>query len=64
MFRTPTSFSENVERVAEEKGIPLYEAVVWYCEQHGMEVEAAARLVTPTLRERIAAEARSLHLVE
>ena len=56
-FESMTQFSIHIEDIAREQDITHLEALVLFCEESGAEYEAAAELVSPTLKQRIYEEA-------
>ena len=56
-------FSNTIMTLVTEKEITPFEAMVYYCEKTGLEIEMAASLITPKLKEMIEEEARTLHLI-
>ena len=45
-----TTFSLAIETLAKTKEIPYMDAIILYCEQTGLEVELAAKLVSGSLK--------------
>lgn len=41
----PKAFAEQIEAVAKEKRIDYIDAVVFYCEKNGLDIETAADLI-------------------
>lgn len=62
-IRTVKDFQREVERLAFEKRIDFMEAVLVFCEQTGMDVEAAGGLIRSSakLKARIQEEAEALN---
>lgn len=58
-----TTFSLNIESLVRKKNIPYMDAIVLYCEQTGLEVELAAKLVSGSLKSKIQFEAEELHFL-
>ncbi len=61
--KTLKDFQREVEQLAFEKRIDFMEAVILYCEQTGMEVEAAGSLIKSSakMKARIQDEAEQLN---
>ncbi len=57
-------FTDEVRRIAKEQEITKTQAVLFYCTQKGLDPVGIAKLISPALREQIAAEAKSLHLLK
>lgn len=58
-----TDFSINIEQLVETKSIPYMDAIIMYCEQTGLEVEVAAKLISSALKAKIQLEAEDLHFL-
>ena len=64
LFRTPLEFSEYIESVAQRHELTLTQAIIDYCEIRDAEYEEINKLITPTLKSKIAAEMQELGLLE
>ena len=60
---TPKIFSMKIEEVAKEKGISHMDAVLWYCQQEGIEPDTVSSLITKGLKAKIEANARDLNFL-
>ena len=60
---SPKIFSMKIEEVVKEKGISHMDAVLWYCQQEGIEPDAVSSLITKGLKEKIEANARDLNFL-
>jgi len=58
-----TTFSLTIETIVSEKNIPYMDAVIIYCEETGLEVELAAKLVSGALKSKIQIEAEELNFL-
>ena len=58
-----TTFSLNIETIVSKKNIPYMDAVLIYCEETGLEVELAAKLVSGALKSKIQLEAEDLNFL-
>jgi len=58
------TFSIMIEKLAIEKRTSYTDAIVLHCEQTGLEVEVAAKLVSNALKSKIKIEAESLNLIQ
>jgi hypothetical protein len=47
------TFSAIIEGVVKEKRITYLDAVVWYCEQKGVEIETGAKLVNSIIKKKV-----------
>ena len=57
-------FSMIIEELVYMKDVPYIDAIVMYCEEHGFEVETAAKLVSGVLKSKIQLEAEDLHYLK
>ena len=58
-------FSLIIEGVVKEKRpISYMDAVVWYCENNGIEIESAGRLLSKALKEKIQVEAMNANMLK
>ena len=60
---TPKIFSMKIEEVVKEKVISHMDAVLWYCQQEGIEPDSVSSLITKGLKEKIEANARDLNFL-
>jgi hypothetical protein len=58
-----TTFSLAIETVVAKKKIPYMDAIIMYCEETGLELELAAKLVSGALKSKIQLEAEDLHFL-
>jgi hypothetical protein len=58
-----TTFSLSIETIVAKKNIPYMDAIIAYCEETGLEVELAAKLVSGALKSKIQLEAEDLHFL-
>lgn len=57
-------FSLEIEELVYMKDIPYIDAIVLYCEQHGFEIETAAKLISGVLKSKVQLEAEDLHFIK
>ena len=62
-LNTPKTFSMEIENVAKDKKITHMEAVLWYCNQEGIEPDTVSSLISKGLKEKIEANARELNFL-
>ena len=53
----------KIEDIVKEKSISHMDAVLWYCEQEGLELEGISPLISKALKEKIEADARELNFL-
>lgn len=57
-------FANSIFQLMTEKSISSMEAILWFCETHNFEIDIAAQLITPALREMIENDAVKIHMVK
>ena len=62
-LNTPKTFCMTIENIVKEKNISHMDAVLWYCEREGLELEGISSLVSRGLKEKIEADARELNFL-
>ena len=62
-LNTPKTFCMKIENIVKEKDITHMDAVLWYCEQEGLELEGINSLISKALKEKIEANARELNFL-
>ena len=63
-FMTKSKFGKLVEVIVQEKKMPYIDAVLYACEQHGIEVEDSRKYINVVLKQKIEAEAMQLNFLE
>ena len=63
-FHTTEAFSQHIEREANKRNFSVMEALLEYCEQKDIESTAIAKMITPSLKQKIQADAETLHLIK
>lgn len=58
-----SEFSDMIEMIATTKKIPHMDAILYHCNQTGMELEICASLISSALRAKIREEAENLNLL-
>lgn len=58
------SFSKNIIELVKNDGIGYIDAITEYCDTIGLEVEVAAKLITPFIVYKVSEEARRNNLME
>ena len=57
-------FSLKIESIVKEKRISHMDAVVWYCEQNGLDTSQVSSLISKSLKEKIKLEATNLRMLK
>ena len=63
LLNSPKIFCMKIEDIVKEKSISHMDAVLWYCEQEGLELEGISPLISKALKEKIEANARELNFL-
>ena len=53
----------KIENIVKEKKITHMDAVLWYCQIEGLELEGITPLISKALKEKIEADARELNFL-
>lgn len=56
-------FEKEIKSLMQTKSMSIIDAIVFYCEKRGIEVETAASLVSPRLKSEIEAEAIASRMI-
>ena len=62
-LNTSKTFTLTIENIVKEKNITHMDAVLWYCEQEGLEPDELGTLLSKGLKEKIEANARELNFL-
>ena len=62
-LNTSKIFTLTIENIVKEKSITHMDAVLWYCEQEGLEPDDLGTLISKGLKEKIEANARELNFL-
>lgn len=57
-------FSLKIEGVVKEKRITYMDAVVWYCDDNGLDTSQVSSLLSKSLKEKIKLEAINLRMLK
>jgi hypothetical protein len=57
------NFSLEIDRISSEMKLSTIEAITFYCEKTGLEIEIAASLINENLKSRIEGEAQMLRCI-
>ena len=63
ILSTSKTFTLVIENIVKEKNITHMDAVLWYCEQEGLEPDSLGTLISKGLKEKIEANARELNFL-
>ena len=62
-LNTSKTFTLVIENIVKEKDLTHMDAVLWYCEQEGLEPDSLGTLISKGLKEKIEANARELNFL-
>ena len=54
----------KIEQVVKDKRIGYFDAVLWYCEEHEIEIETGAKLINTIIKKKIEDEASDANLLK
>ncbi len=57
-------FSLKIEGIVKEKKISHMDAVVWYCDENGLDTSQVSSLISKSLKEKIQLEATNLRMLK
>ena len=57
-------FSLKIESIVKEKKISHMDAVVWYCDENGLDTSQVSSLISKSLKEKIQVEATNLRMLK
>ena len=57
-------FSLKIESIVKEKKISHMDAVVWYCDENGLDTSQVSSLISKSLKEKIQLEATNLRMLK
>ena len=63
ILSTSKTFTLAIENIVKEKNLTHMDAVLWYCEQEGLEPDDLGTLISKGLKEKIEANARELNFL-
>lgn len=64
-FYCSARFSEAIEKIVlESRNMTYIDAIVYFCEENGIEVESVTKLLSKPLKERLRVEATELNMLK
>jgi hypothetical protein len=63
-FMTTARFSQEVEKIAYENSMNYIDAIVFYCEKNGIEIETVSKLISKPLKEKLKYDAQKLNYIK
>ena len=53
-----------IETMVRDQNVSYMDAIVYWCEKNEMEVETAAKLISPLIKEKMLVEAQDLNIIK
>ena len=63
-FLCPTKFAEEVEKIVQSNNFNYIDAILAYCEEHKIEIEAVSKLMSKPLKEKLKYDAQQLNFMK
>lgn len=63
-FLTPSKFSMEIEKIVAKENMNYIDAICYYCEINGLEVDSVAKLISKPLKERLKWDAIRLNFMK
>lgn len=58
-----TNFSCTIEKISKEKRLSYMDAIIYYCDSTGFEIELTSKLISKSLKDKIKIEAEELNFL-
>ena len=62
-LNSPKTFTLEIENIVKDKNLTHMEAVLWYCQNEGIEPDTVGSLISKGLKQKIEANARELNFL-
>ena len=62
-LNSPKTFTIEIENIVKDKNLTHMEAVLWYCQNEGIEPDTVGSLISKGLKQKIEANARELNFL-
>lgn len=63
-FLCPQKFAQDIESIVKESKINYIDAIIHYCEQNNVELDAIPKIITKPLKEKIKNDAVQLNFLK
>ena len=63
-FLTPQKFAIEIETIVSNEGMNYIDAICYYCELNGLEIESITKLVSKPLKEKLKYDAQELNFMK
>ncbi len=57
-------FSQKIEQIVQEKNMSMMDAILFYCEETGLEIETVPKLINQSIKAKIEHDARNSNLLK
>ena len=63
-FLCPTKFAEEIEKIVKSNNFNHIDAILAYCEENKIEIEAVSKLMSKPLKEKLKYDAKRLYFMK
>ena len=63
-FLTPSKFAIEIEKIVAQEGLNYIDAILYYCDSNGLEIESITKLISKPLKERLKWDAIRLNFMK
>ena len=63
-FLCPTKFAEEIEKIVKSNNFNQIDAILTYCEENKIEIEAVSKLMSKPLKEKLKYDAQQLNFMK
>ena len=63
-FLCPTKFAEEIEKIVKSNNFNHFDAILTYCEENKIEIEAVSKLMSKPLKEKLKYDAQQLNFMK
>ena len=63
-FLCPTKFAEEVEKIVQSNNFNYIDAILTFCEEHKIELDAVSKLISKPLKEKLKYDAIQLNFMK
>ena len=63
-FLTPSKFAMEIEGIVSKEEMNYIDAICYYCEKNGLEIESVTKLVSKPLKEKLKYNAQELNFMK
>lgn len=63
-FFCPSKFAQEIEKIVSYENTSYIDAIIYFCEQNGIDLESVPKLISKPLKEKIKYEAMELNFLK